>query len=148
MNPLDLPPISGEFNDAAEHNVVYAKRTANKTPPFSLRLTAEEKAALKREAGSTPLGAYIRTKLLGNGASHRRSYRMPVKDDKALAQLLGELGKARLANNLNQLAKAANTGSLAITPETEKAIQTACRDVQWMKERVIAALGLGPGGPS
>ncbi len=144
MNPLDRPPIAGEFKDAAEHNAIRAKALGAPTP-FSLRLTAQEKAALKREAGSTPLGAYIRTKLLGDGTSQRRKSRMPVKDDKALAQLLGELGRARLANNLNQLAKAAHTGSLPVTPETEKAIQMACRDVQWMKDHLITALGLGLG---
>lgn len=143
---LDHPPIAGEFQDAAEHNASHTRRIGS-PPPFSLRLTPEEKALLRREAKGMPLGAYIRTKLLGNAASPRRSYRAPVKDDKALAQILGELGKARLANNLNQLAKAANTGSLSVTPETERAIQDACRDVQWMRERLIAALGLGPGGP-
>ncbi|QQG35173.1 MAG: plasmid mobilization relaxosome protein MobC [Micavibrio aeruginosavorus] len=143
---LDHPPIAGEFQDAAEHNASRIRRIGS-PPPFSLRLTVEEKALLMSEAKGVPLGAYIRSKLLGGAASHRRSYRSPLKDDKILAQLLGELGKARLANNLNQLAKAANTGSLSVTPETEKAIQDACRDVQWMRDRLIAALGLGPGGP-
>lgn len=143
---LDHPPIVGEFQDAAEHNAARTRRNGS-PPPFSLRLTAEEKAHLRREAGSMPLGAYIRSKLLGNVASQRRNYRSPVKDDKALAQLLGELGKGRLANNLNQLAKAANTGSLPVTPETEKALRDACRDIQWMRDRLIAALGLRSGGP-
>lgn len=141
MNPLDHPPIAGEFKDAAEHNAIPRKAAGSPTP-FSLRLTAQEKATLKREAGPTPLGAYIRNKLLGGETNKRRKSRMPVKDDKALAQLLGEFGRARLANNLNQLAKAAHTGSLPVTPETEKAIQAACRDVQWMKDRLITALGL------
>lgn len=140
MSLKDRPPINGSFKDAAEHNPVYGNR---KTPPFSLRLTPDEKAKLKREAGSMPLGAYIRSKLLGEASRPRRSRRNPIEDDKALAQLLGELGKARLANNLNQLAKQANSGSLPITPETEKAIQDACKDVQWMRAQVIAALGLG-----
>ena len=95
-----------------------------------------------------PLGAYIRKKLLGDTTYQRRNHRMPVKDDKALAQLLGELDRARLANNLNQFAKAANTGSLPITPETEKALKTACQDVEWMKNRLITALGLEPMRPS
>ncbi len=34
-----------------------------------------------------------------------------------LAQLLAALGQPRVANNLNQLAYAANTGSLALTPD-------------------------------
>lgn len=139
---LEHPPINGHFKDAAEHSPAHARK-AGTIPPFSIRLTAEEKAALKREAGSMPLGAYIRSKLLGEASKPRRSRRSPVEDERALAQVLGELGKARLANNLNQLAKQANTGSLPITPETEKAIQEACRDIQWMRSRLVAALGLG-----
>ncbi|MGC3983124.1 MAG: plasmid mobilization relaxosome protein MobC [Steroidobacteraceae bacterium] len=139
---LEHPPINGSFKDAAEHNPAHARRVGT-PPPFSLRLTYEEKAALKREAGSMPLGAYIRSKLLGEASKPRRSRRSPIEDERALAQLLGELGKARLSNNLNQLAKQANSGSLPITPETEKAIHQACADVQWMRARLIAALGLG-----
>jgi hypothetical protein len=116
--------------------------------PFSLRLTVEERAALEREAGRQPLGAYIRSKLLHNSEAPRRARRTPLADDKALAQLLGELGRARLANNLNQLAKAVHTGSLPVTPDTENAILTACQDVQLMRETLIAALGLGRGGPA
>ena len=111
--------------------------------PFSLRLTVEERAALEREAGRQPLGAYIRSKLLHSSEAPRRARRTPVGDDKALAQLLGELGRARLANNLNQLAKAVHTGSLPVTPETEKAILTACQEVQRMRETLVTALGLG-----
>jgi hypothetical protein len=74
----------------------------------------------------------------------RRSRRRPVKDEAALARLLGELGNARLANNLNQLAKAANTGSLPVTPETVQAILTACQDVQAMRACLLAALGFRP----
>ncbi len=143
---LDRAPLAGEFRDASEHSATHVRRVGT-PPPFSLRLTAEEKAALKREAGDMPLGAFIRLKLLGDEARHRRKLRMPVKDEKALAQLLGELGKSRLSNNLNQLAKAANTGSLPVTPETEQALRQACRDVHWMKDRLIAALGLGPAPP-
>jgi hypothetical protein len=139
---LKHPPINGIFKDAAEHNAAQARRVGT-PPPFSLRLTAEEKAALKREAGSMPLGAYIRSKLLGEASRPRRSRRSPVQDEKALAQVLGELGRAKLSNNLNQLAKAVNIGSLPVTPETEKAIQDACLDVQWMRARLIEALGLG-----
>lgn len=138
---LDRPPITEEFRDAAEHNP--ARNPKSKAPPpFSLRLTAAEKAELLQRAGTMPLGAYIRSRLLGNAASPRRTQRQPVRDDKALARLLGELGKARLANNLNQLARAANTGSLPLTPETEQALAEACRDVRWMRDTLIAALGL------
>jgi len=91
-----------------------------------------------------PLGAFIRARLLDGATEPRRARRRPVKDEAALARLLGELGNARLANNLNQLAKAANTGSLPVTPETVQAILSACQDVQAMRACLLAALGFRP----
>jgi hypothetical protein len=112
--------------------------------PFSLRLTFEERASLEQAAGDMPLGAYIRAEVLKAGtARRRRRYKRPVKDHQALGQLLGTLGDSRLANNLNQLAKAANTGSLAVTPETEKALREACAEIQQMRGLLMLALGFG-----
>ena len=54
--------------------------------------------------------------------------------------MLAELGKSRLASNLNQLAKAANTGSLPVSPETEQALVQACEDVRRMRHALPAAL--------
>lgn len=114
-----------------------------KTPPFSLRFSADERERLDREAGGLPLGAYIRERLFGEEASPRRSRsRRPIKDHQTLARLLSDLGKARLANNLNQLAKAVNTGTLRLGPDTEAAIMKACRDIEAMRRDVISALGL------
>ncbi len=117
----------------------------NKIPtPFSLRLTFEERAALEQEAGDEPLGAYIRKKLLGSKRKPRRRRsrtRKPLKDEKALGELLGKLGESRLASNVNQLAKAANSGSLPVTPDTEKALQNACDDVRAMRMLLMQALG-------
>lgn len=138
---LDRPPIAKEFQNVAEQGQPRNQR-AKTPPPFSLRLTTEEKAELLDRAGSMPLGAYIRSRLLENEQSPRRTSKRPVKDEQALGRLLGELGKARLANNLNQLAKAAHTGSLPVTRETEQALEEACRDVRWMRDTLIVALGL------
>src|SRR5262245_3485172 len=81
---------------------------------FSLRLTFSEHAALLRAAGDVSLGVYIRSKLFDQPPPDYtpRRPRHPVKDEQILGQLLGQLGQARLANNLNQLAKAANAGAL------------------------------------
>ena len=89
-------------------------------PPFSLRLSFDERAQLEAQAGNMALGAYIRERLLGDPAP-RKKRRNPVKDETALAQLLGELSRSNIANNLNQLAKAAHSGSLDVTPDTERA---------------------------
>ena len=138
-----VPQVSGAFRQNAS-GVSDHSRQGKKPTPFSLRLTDAERAALEGQAGSMPLGAYIRARLLEDAEHPRCRRRKPVKDDAALARLLGELGNARLANNLNQLARAANTGSLAVTPETVKAILSACQDVQFMRTCLLAALGFRP----
>jgi hypothetical protein len=92
-----------------------------------------------------PLGAYIREQVFdGKQTRQRRRYKRPVKDHQALGQLLGALGEARLANNLNQLAKSANTGSLPVTPETEKALREACAEIHQMRSLLMRALGFSP----
>jgi len=63
--------------------------------PFSLRLTFEERAALEQSAGNRPLGAYIRSKLFAGKEKPRKARtrtRKPLKDEKALGELLGKLG--------------------------------------------------------
>ena len=86
--------------------------------PFSLRLSRDERERLRQEAGELTLGAYIRDCLFGDTMSKRRPHqRRPVKDQQALAQALGQLGNSHPANNLNQLAKTANSGSLTVNRE-------------------------------
>ncbi len=112
-------------------------------PPFSLRLTFEERAKLERDAAGMALGAYIRSRLLDpETVAPRKRGKFPVKDHQALAQLLGLLGQSRLANNVNQLARAANTGSLAVTPDTEEALVSATADINHMRQLLIQALDI------
>lgn len=113
------------------------------TPPFSLRLTFEERAKLEQDAAGMSLGAYIRARLLDpETTAPRKRGKFPVKDHIALAQLLGLLGQSRLANNINQLAKSANSGSLPVTPEVEEALMTAVSEVSQMRNLLIQALNL------
>ena len=112
-------------------------------PPYSIRFTFEERRQLKEHAGSRPVSAYIREQSLKN-PSPRRSYRKLSENHEILGALLDELGKTRLSNNLNQLAKACNSGLLSVTDETEQEINQACEDVRLMRECLIQALGLKP----
>lgn len=114
-------------------------------PPFSLRLTYEERARLQQNAAGRPLSVYIREQLLDEDVSPRKQLgNRPVQDQEALGRVLGALGGSRLSSNLNQLAKAVNTGSLPVTPETEADIREACREVVQIRLDLIRALGIVP----
>lgn len=115
-----------------------------RTPPFSLRLTFEQRARLEQDAAGSSLSAYIHERLFGVDAppARRKRGKSPVKDEQAIAELLAKLGQSRLSSNLNQLARLANMGALPVTPETETAIIEAAEDVAAMRKLLIEALGL------
>ena len=115
-------------------------------PPFSLRLTYEERARLDAEKGDKSLAAYIRERLFGDDAAPRKKRgNSPVQDKEALGRVAGALGQSRLSQNMNQLARAVNTGSLPVTPETEAEIKEACREISELRTALLAALGKAPG---
>ncbi|MBX3568384.1 MAG: plasmid mobilization relaxosome protein MobC [Rhizobiaceae bacterium] len=115
--------------------------------PFSIRLTDKEKQRLLARAGRLPLGTYIRDLILrGEAQTTRRRWTTPLKGQTALAGVLAALGQSRIANNLNQLAKAANMGALPVTEETEAEISEACIAVSAMRRDLIVALGLNESG--
>jgi hypothetical protein len=66
--------------------------------------------------------------------------KLPVKDHKLLAELLGKLGASRLANNLNQLARLAHLGTLPMTPELSDELRQACAEIAIMKAVLMDAL--------
>ena len=139
IKPESLTPV---FRSAAATEVTRAKRLP-KDRPFCLRLTREERERLEREAGSMPLGAYIRERLFGEDSTPRRKRRRPSADQAGLAKVLGMLGASRLAANVNQLAKAAKLGLLVgAAPEVIQQIMEACADIRMMRDALLAALGM------
>jgi len=118
---------------------------SKKPPPFSLRLTFEERSRLEELAGDEPLGSFIKRRVFnekGSGTRRSRSrVRRPIKDEQKLAHVLAMLGQSRLANNLNQLAKAAHIGTLPVLPDTEREIRKACADIALMRRELLRALG-------
>ncbi|MEW8419250.1 MAG: hypothetical protein AB2669_14540 [Candidatus Thiodiazotropha endolucinida] len=132
--------VTPEFNQAATGENDESK--SNPTP-FSLRLTFEERAILEEKAGGMPLGAYIRQVMLSENVAPRKTRtRFNIKDREDFAKLLSALGQSRLASNMNQLAKASNSGSLPVTPETEQFIVKACKEISWIRRFLVRATGL------
>ena len=115
---------------------------SSRIPPFSLRLTKEERAELERRAGSMPLASYIKSVLFaGDAPTYRARRKPPVSDRKALADVLACLGASRLAANISQLAKAANIGDLYFDEGTKRDLNRASADIAAMRDMLMRALG-------
>ncbi len=138
----DIPSAAEAFSTSA--TLPRNKPKRRYTPPFSMRLSKNERDFLDKHSGSQSWAAYIRERVFGQKAEKRRKVKKPTVDSAMLALVLSELGQSRLASNINQLAKAANMGALDITPEIEKEIETACQEIQTMRALLIAALGVVP----
>lgn len=85
-----------------------------------------------------PLASYIRSVLFpGDAPTYRARRKPPVADQKALADVLASVGASRLANNLNQLAKAANIGDLYFDEGTKRYLNRAAADIAAMLMRAL-----------
>lgn len=121
------------FNAIAKDKVYYK--------PYSLRLSADERAFLDQQCQGAPWSSYIRECVFGRRAS-KRNRRTPKVDDRKLASALATLGQSRVSSNLNQLAKSVNTGTLDVSRQTETQLQDACAAVLEMRKALLVALGM------
>lgn len=112
-------------------------------PRVTLRLSEEENARLRDLAQGMSLSAYIRKSLFGKEVT-RRKHRVhsPVQDQQSFARALALLGESRIANNLNQLAYHANTGTLEMDEISAQQINEAYAHIMAMRDQLIKALGL------
>lgn len=110
--------------------------------PYSIRFTEAERQFLDEHSGNKSWAEFIRKRVFGEAASTRRPARRPTVDDQTAGELLKELGKSRLSSNVNQLAKAANMGTLDISPETDNKLQEASEAILAMRDALFTALGL------
>lgn len=110
---------------------------------LSIRLSPEERTQLEIDAAGMSLSDYGRSRIFNQNSLKKRTRgKHPVKDHRALAQILRELGRIQISNHLNEISKAVQTGSLEVTLDTEKAIQDGCQDIFWIRNTLVSALGL------
>lgn len=140
-----MSPAKSSRSEFRRASSITRKPRKKRPAPISVRLNDQERAALTEAAADMPLGTYIKSKVFDGDLKPRRTRgHHPVKDHKALAQALGLLGNMRLANNLNQLAKAVNIGALPLTPEVEEELMNACAAVLAIRMEIMRALGYVP----
>jgi transcriptional regulator of met regulon len=137
--------LSPQFKCVTAKTPAAQKAKAKYPPPYSIRFTAAEKAWLKKKAAPQAVSTYIRNILLADESAPRRGKRVTrIRDDEALARTLAALGRARLSNNLNEIAKAAKVGALPVTPELIQELTDTCNEIREMRKMLMKALGLKP----
>ena len=112
--------------------------------PLSIRLSPAQRADLEARAGDLPISAYAKSLLFATTAKPTRlSPRNPSLDHQILGQLLAWLGRSEIAAHLQELAEASRSGSLPVDDLTTEQLQTACENVQAMRDALMVGLGCG-----
>jgi len=117
-------------------NQPFTVKPTKKPAPFSLRLTEEEKATLLRHAKGQPLGSYIKDQLFNNKNTNI------TKND--AATVLAILGSSDIARSMACIAKAAEIGAMAVTPELTEELQGACADIRHMRLALVRLQDMRP----
>ncbi len=110
-----------------------ASSKSKRLPPLSIRVTAVEKAQIKRNAGSMPLSAYAKKRLL---KADTRNTAM----QKDVAQILAKLGQSGYASNFSIMANATRHGALIATDDVAASILQACDDIADIKTMLMRFL--------
>ncbi|MEM9814273.1 MAG: hypothetical protein AAF913_16575 [Pseudomonadota bacterium] len=154
---MDGGRLNAAFGAAAAGGVQPTRHASNapdaakpKPKPLyvSLRVTADEKARLKKEAAGLSLSNYVRDRLFGSQAKPRRTRgKFPVEDHAALSKVLRALGQSGLARDFEALSSAERDGTLVLDAVSAQRLRRACADVAAMRRDLIKALGLQARSP-
>lgn len=112
------------------------KRVRDKN--LTIRLTSDERGEIDGDAQRAGLtsGSYARDVLLGAPAP--RQVRRPPIERQEVVRFIGQLGY--IGNNLNQIARALNSGDEA----DNQALHQAFDDLHAMRDAALRALGRQP----
>ena len=131
--------LSGHFNSRASGRS--SRRKGNYR--LSVRLSDAELTELRAAAGSKTLSDHLRDRLFDKGRRTQRKPRRALRaDTAALGQILGAIGRSRVAANVEQLARDARSGALLLDDVTARQIAEAHAEIRDIRERLIAAMGL------
>lgn len=119
-----------------------SKARRKRPSPFSIRFSESERQRLQNAAGNLPLGEYIKQRLFHDLPAVPRQNGVSRVDKEAIGQALAALGQSKLASNMNQIARAANIGTLPIDAELTLDLQRACAEITALRQALLKAMGL------
>ncbi len=112
---------------------------------LTIRLTKFERELWDEEANVLGLSTskYVRVTLADELTKRKLAVLIKRRNErKEYVRLLRGIGQSRIANNLNQLAYAANTGSLVFTPDVIAQINEAYDAIMYMRSLLIELSGV------
>lgn len=116
-----------------------------KRKPYSILMSEAERHHIAQLAEPLGLSApeLIRTVMLSEDVEKKL---LTIKkhhfDKQGSAKILAALGKSRIANNLNQIAKAIANGTLILSPDVIAQINEAYATIMWMRSLLIRQQGI------
>jgi hypothetical protein len=136
------------MSDPKDPNEAQGTAQAKKPAPLSIRLTENERETLLERAGTQTLSAFVKGVLFDGAPASPRYSAVNQATRTLLSHLLATLGASRIAPNLDQLAREAETVGLTNDEETKQRIAEACDDVRLMHNALMRGLGLKEKDPS
>jgi RNase P/RNase MRP subunit POP5 len=134
------------FSEAARHGDIKirpARSSKSKRPsPFSIRFTECEREQLEAAAGNLALGVYIKLRLFDDLPPVPRQNSLSRVDKEALGKVLGAIGESKLASNMNQIARAANIGTLPVDQDLVDELYAACGEIKALREAILGCIGV------
>lgn len=110
--------------------------------PYSIRFSPEEREELNELTEGLQWSTYIKAVLFVERRKPARNVVAPIQDKERYAKLLASLGASRISQNINQLAKAVNSGSLPVSEEVEQRLIEACEAILWMRDTLIKGISM------
>ncbi len=112
---------------------------------LTIRLATIERTRLDSQAKALGISTakYVRLLIADEVVQRKLAVILERRNRQAdYAQILMALGKSRIANNLNQIAYAINSGSFMLTPDVVSQINEAYFVILEMKETLLKMQGL------
>lgn len=129
-----IPDLGTDFTIAGADIKPKKKRLS----PLSVRLSAEQRAQLEKDAVSMSLNAYVLSKLF----DAPKCKKQPTKRDKALASALRRMSNAGIASYLASQVVAQEEGRLGLSLDEEAELREAYAECFRIRRDLIEALGL------
>ena len=109
--------------------------------PFSMRLSAQERARLDVLAGDMTTAAYVRSRLFDTPSPRSRKIRRFDVNQSLLKKLVRQLGRQHISSRLHRILNAIDDGDLEVDDKLELELRYLCSELRHLRRNIRKALG-------